>query len=150
MSNSTIHTSELLAEHIMNQPYGTTIRHQTIEEITGERYKTSRFYGVVAKAKKILEEHGKMIAPVGGGDYKIAYPGDYTGAYAREVRLASKRIRHGGEILKGAPVKDMTQDEVQSFNRVSDFHMRLNASLAGSVAEVKKLTERKHPLEVAK
>lgn len=150
MNNNTIRTYEALAEYIMQQPYGATIRYQEIEEITGERYKTSRFYGTVAKAKKILEEHGKMIAPIGGGDYKIAYPGDYAGAYSREVRLANKRIKHGGKILKGAPVKDMTQDEVQTYNRVSDFHARMIASISGSVVEVKKLASRPHPLEATK
>lgn len=148
MESNTIRKHELLAEYIEKKNYGDTIHYQDVEEVTGEKYKTQRFYGTIAKAKKLLEERGKLIVSIGGGDYRIAYPGDYTGAYSREVRLANRRIKHGGDILKGAPIKDMTQDEVQSFNRVSDFHARLSASLSGNVVEVKRLSERSHPLSV--
>lgn len=141
-----VNKGEILADSICNRPYGETIRYQHIEEVTGERRGTSRYYGTISKAKKILEERGKMIAPIGGGDYQILYPGDYVSSYAREVRLANRRIKHGGKILRSAPVNDMTQDELQAYNRVSDFHSRLNASISGNVVEVKKLASHDHPL----
>ena len=148
MGTNSIRKHELLADYIERKNYGDTVHYQEIEEVTGEKYKTQRFYGAIAKAKNLLEERGKLIVSIGSGDYRIAYPGDYASAYSREVRLANKRIKHGGKILNGAPVADMTQDEVQTFNRVSDFHARLSASLSGNVVEVKRLTSR-HPLEQA-
>lgn len=143
----TIHKYEVLARYIEDKNYGETVSRQEIEEITGQTYKSQRFYAVVAKTKKLLEAEGKMIVPAGGGDYKVAYPGDYAIAYCREVRLAGKRISRGGKILDCAPTKDMTQSELQTHNRLRDFHVGLYAHLRGAVVEVRKLSDRKHPLE---
>ena len=142
----TINYGEALADYVSDQDYGTIIHYQDIERITKERYGTQRYYRYIAKAKKLLEDRGKMIQCIGGKDYRILYPGDYSGAYAREVKLAKKRIRHGGKIIKGAPVNDMTVEERQTFNAVSDFHTRLEAQAVGSYVEVKRLTGKKHPL----
>lgn len=149
MSKSrTIAKGEALAEHIMPMKYGDIVRHQDIEEIVEERRGDQRYYAAISKAKRILEENGKMIVRFGGGDYQVAYPGDYSKQYAREIRLANQRVKHGAEILRGAPIKDMTLEEVTTFNNVSDFHQRISASLSGSTVEVRKLV-RKNPLRDA-
>lgn len=144
----TINYGEALADYISKYEYGTIIHYQEIERVTKERRRTPRYYNIIAKAKKILEARGKMIKSIEGGDYQVLYPGDYSNAYAREVRLAKGRIKHGGKIVKGAPVGDMTAEERQTFNHVSDFHTRLEAQLCGNYVEVKKLVGKKHPLEV--
>ena len=141
-----VNKGEILADYVSAKPYGATIRHQDIEEVIEERRGTSRYYSSIYKARKLLEERGKMIVRIGGGDYQIIFPGDYTGAYAREVRLAGKRIQHGARILENAPLKDMTTEELQQYNRVNDFHKRLSASISGNVVEVKKLASHDHPL----
>lgn len=141
-----VNIGEVLADYITDMPYGETIRYQDIEKVIGERYGTHKYYRAISKAKSILVERGKMIVLSGRGEYRTAYPGDYVKSYCREVRLAGKRIKNGGKILNGAPTGDMTNEEVQTFNRVSDFHQRLNASIGGSVVEVKKLTGKDHPL----
>ena len=135
-----------LADYISDKDYGTVIHYQEIERITHENYGCKRYYNHIAKAKKLLEQRGKMIKSIGKGDYQVLYPGDYSGAYAREVRLARKRIKHGGEIIKGAPVNDMTLEERQMMNNVADFHTRLNAQIAGNFVEIKRLTGKTHPL----
>lgn len=147
--NKTINRGEALADFVSVRDYGTVIRYQDIEAVTHERRGTARYYQAIAKAKKLLEDRGKMIKLIGGGDYQILYPGDYSGAYSREVRLANKRIKHGDKILKNAPTKDMTQEELQIYNRVSDFHASLQARMSGNVVEVKKLASRNHPLAQA-
>lgn len=147
-TQKTINRGGILADLIEPKKYGELIHYQEIEQAIGESRGTQRYYSAIAKAKKLLEERGKMIVRIGGGDYQVAYPGDYTEQYAREVRLAGKRIKHGGKILKAAPVKDMTQDEMQTYINVSDFHQRMSASISGANVEIKKLT-RNNPLAEA-
>lgn len=142
----TINIGEALADYITDLPYGTFIYYQDIERITKTRYGEQKYYNAIDKAKKILIQRGKAIRNTGKGQYQVLYPGDYTSAYSREVRLANKRIKHGGKILKHAPKQDMTESELQSFNHVSDFHMRLEARMKGDYVEVKQLTGKKHPL----
>ena len=145
--DKTIRKYEALADYIEPRSYGSIIHYQEIETVTGERRRTQKYYNTIAKAKKLLEERGKMIVSIEGGDYRIIYPGDYTKEYAGEVRKAGRRLKHGGRILRYAPTKDMTKDEQQTYNRVYDFNARLSASFAGSTTEVKRLTGKKHPLE---
>ena len=147
--NRTVNRGKALAEYISSFDYGTIIHYQDIEMIVKEKRGVARYYNAIAKAKSVLENSGKAIKSIGGGDYQIIYPGDYSTAYARQVRLAKTRIKHGGKILKGAPVNDMSTEERQSFNHVSDFHAQLDARLVGSYVEVKQLTAKKpHPLAV--
>ena len=146
----TINIGEALADYITDLPYGTFVYYQDIERITKTRWGEQKYYAAIVKAKKILETRGKAIRNTGKGEYQVLYPGDYTGAYSREVRLANKRIRHGGKILKGAPKKDMSAEEIKSFNNVADFHTRLEARLRGEYIEVKALVGKKHPYQIAK
>lgn len=141
----TVNIGEKLADYIEGLDYGTVIHYQDVENVTGERRKTQRYYAAIAKAKKLLVERGKVIKLIGGGDYQVLYPGDYSSAYSREIRLARKRVKRGGKILDNAPVKDMTMEELRTFNNISDFHKRLDASISGSFVEVKRLQSR-HPL----
>lgn len=148
MERKTVNIGAALADYITNLPYGSFVYYQDIERVTGTKYGEQKYYNTIDKAKKILEQRGKAIKNVAKGQYQVLYPGDYTNAYSREVRLANKRIKHGGKILKGAPKKDMNTEELQSFNHVSDFHMRLEARMKGDYVEVKQLTGKKHPLKV--
>lgn len=147
--DKTIRAFERLADYIIPRAYGDIIHRQEIETVTGERWKTQRYYTTIDKAKRLLERQGKMIVSIGKGDYRIIYPGDYAKEYAREVRRAGKRLKHGNKILVHAPVKDMTEDEHQTYNRVYDFNVRLSASFAGTITEVKRLTGKQHPLEAS-
>lgn len=145
-----VNIGESLADYISSQEYGTIIRFQDIEIITKEKRKTPRYYNAISKAKKILEERGKVIQHIGGGDYQVIFPGDYTNAYIREIRLANGKIKHGGKILQNAPVNDMNSVERQEYRNVSDFNTKLSASLQGSFVEVKRLADhKKHPYEEA-
>ena len=145
--NETISKGKALANYISQLDYGSIIHYQEIESVISEGYGTSRYYRAITNAKKILEAQGKAIKWIGNKDYQVLYPGDYSDAYTREVRIAKGHIKRGGKILKGAPKNDMTVDELIAFNNVSDFHARLQASISGSYVEVKRLAERKHPLE---
>lgn len=146
MESKTINYGQALADYIAGFDYGTVIHYQDIERIVKEKYRTQRYYNFIQKAKKILEKQGKMIKSLGSGDYQILYPGDYSKAYSREVRCAKNRIKHGGRILNGAPVNDMSTDELQTHNRVRDFHAALEARMYGEFVTVKRLTDKSnHP-----
>ena len=143
-SIKTVNLSELLADYICEKDYGTIIHYQEIEEVIGIKYKAKRYYQQITKAQKILRSRGKVMKSIGkNGDYQILYPGDYTTAYARELKLAKNRVSRGGEILNGAPVNDMTVEERQTFNAISDFHTRLEAQTISSYVEVKRLRDRR-------
>ena len=147
MEEKTINFGEKLADYISEMEYGTVIQYQEIESILHERRGSQRYYRFISKAKGILEERGKMIKPIGKGSYQILYPGDYSTAYAREVRIAKNHVKHGGKIIKSAPVNDMSIDERKQLNDVSDFHARLEAQVYGNYVEVRRLVrKRKNPL----
>jgi len=142
-AGKTINSGQALADYIAPLEYGTVIHYQEIEQITKRKWGTGLYYRDIAKAKYLLEAKGKAIAPIGGKDYQVLYPGDYAAAYANQVKLARKRIKRGGHILEGAPVKDMSPGDRSAFNAVYDFHKRMEASIAGSYVEVVTLTEKK-------
>ena len=145
----TISAGKALAERLKEKDFGEIVQRQEIEEVTGTRWKTSRYYGAISKANDILTEEGKRIAPTGkGGDYQILYPGDYSDAYVQEIKRAKKCVTRGDKIIRGAPVNQMTADERQRYNNVADFHNRMQAQISGSYVEVKRLAGKKmHPLE---
>lgn len=142
-----VNKGTILAESILDRNYGEIVRFQEIERIINERRGTQKYYQAIQKAKKILEENGKIIQHISGGDYQVIYPGDYATAYTREIRLANKRVKHGGSILAHAPVNDMTVGEKQIYDRVSDFHATMQARMSGSTVEVKKLAN-PHPFSL--
>lgn len=147
MGEKTINFGEKLADFISEMEYGSVIQYQDIERVINERRGSQKYYRYISKAKDILEDRGKAIKPVGKGSYQVLYPGDYTTAYAREVRIAKNHVRHGGKIIKGAPVNDMSIDERQQLNNVTDFHARLEAQTYGNYVEIRKLiNKRQHPL----
>ena len=148
MERKTINIGSALADFVKEKPYGSFIYYQDIERVTETKYGEQKYYNAIDKAKKILVNCGKAIKNVGKGQYQVLYPGDYTGAYTREVRLARQRINQGGKILKHAPKQDMNAEELQSFNHVSDFHQRLEAKMKGDYVEVKMLSGKRHPLEI--
>jgi len=146
MEEKTIAVWNKLADFVSKMEYGDIIHYQDIQSITGLKRGETRYYQAISKAKKILESRGRAIQHVGGGDYQLLYPGDYSGAYVREIKIAKNHVKRGNKILKGAPVNDMSTEERRVFNDVSDFNERMQAQLMGNYVEVKRLTGKSHPL----
>jgi hypothetical protein len=146
MEEKTIAVWNKLADFISKMAYGDIIHYQDIQSITGLKRGETRYYQAISKAKKILESRGRAIQHIGGGDYQLLYPGDYSGAYVREIKIAKNHVKRGNKILKGAPVNDMSTEERRVFNDVSDFNERMQAQLMGNYVEVKRLTGKPHPL----
>ena len=146
MEEKTIAVWNKLADFISKMKYGDIIHYQDIQSITGLKRGETRYYQAISKAKKILESRCRAIQHIGGGDYQLLYPGDYSGAYVREIKIAKNHVKRGNKILKGAPVNDMSTEERRVFNDVSDFNERMQAQLMGNYVEVKRLTGKSHPL----
>lgn len=146
MEEKTIAVWNKLADFISEKAYGDIIHYQDIQSITGLKRGETRYYQAISKAKKILESRGRAIQHIGGGDYQLLYPGDYSGAYVREIKIAKNHVKRGNKILKGAPVNDMSTEERRVFNDVSDFNERMQAQIMGNYVEVKRLTRKSHPL----
>lgn len=146
MEQKTIAVWNKLADLVSQSEYGDIIHYQDIQNITGLKRGETRYYQAISKAKKILVSRGKAIQHIGGGDYQVLYPGDYSGAYVREIKIARNHVKRGDKIIKGAPVNDMSIDERRTFNNVSDFNARMQAQIMGNFVEVKRLAGKSHPL----
>lgn len=149
MEEKTIAVWNKLADFISGKEYGEIIHYQDIQDVTKLKRGEQRYYNAIARAKKILVSRGRAIQHIGGGDYQILYPGDYSGAYVREIKIAKNHVKRGNKILKGAPVNDMSIEERRVFNDVSDFNERMQAQLMGNYVEVKRLVGKSHPLAAA-
>lgn len=141
--------AKALVEAFANEPYGTTFEHFKIAGIIGERYGSQQYSEIIQKAKKELEDCGKMIVNVFGVGYRIAYPDEYVDQSAKKVTDGARRIDMGVHILDNAPVKDMTQMGAQRYNVVSDRMRIMQATIHGAKVEIKMLSKRTNPLEAA-
>lgn len=139
-----------LSEYIMAKNYGDIIYHQEIAEQIGERMNTPRYFSTVTAAKKALLEAGRMIKSVRKSGYQVVEPDDYTTHSVQQVVSGAKKIASGVNIMGHAPVRDMTPEGVETYNRVNDRLQILNASITGAKVELKLLgTRRPHPLRQA-
>lgn len=139
-----------LAEYIMTKGYGDIIYHQEIAEQIGEQMKSTRYFSVVMGAKKVLLESGRMIKSVRKSGYQVVEPDDYTTHSVQQVVAGAKKIDDGVNIMRHAPVGDMTPEGVSSYNRVNDQLQSLQAFMTGKKVEIKMLSaNRPHPLRQA-
>lgn len=140
-------TVQKLAEYIMAKNYGDIIYHQEIAEQIGEKANTSRYFSTVTKTKKVLLDSGRMIKSVRKSGYQVVDPDDYTTHSVRQVVAGAKKIDNGVRIMRHAPVRDMTPEGLESYNRVNDRLQILQASMTGAKVELKMLgARRQHPL----
>lgn len=142
--------AKALVEAFVNESYGTTIEHFKIAAIIGEPYGSKRYGEIVTRAKKELEDSGKMIVSVFSVGYRLAYPDEYVDQSVKRVKRGANQIDHGVRILDNAPVKDMTQDGAQRYNIVTDRMRITQAALHGAKVEIKMLAKkRQNPLLAA-
>ena len=142
---------KILVEEFVNKGYGGAMTHYEISRLVGVKEGTRRYQSIIDSAKKKLLEHGKMIDNVRGVGYRVIDPDEYTGQSARCVISGARRIDKGTKILQNAPVKDMSQEGVQTYNRVVDRMKILQAAICGAKVEINMLSsKREHPLLYAR
>lgn len=138
--------SEILAEMISKLNYGDVILHKDISSIIQEKYPSCKYNTTVQKCKKILlEKYDKAIECVRGDGYRVVKPDDFVFHSLNHYKRGFNEIKKGHNILTHAPVKDMSNDGRDSFRRVYDRSVILQASLKGVSVELKSLAEKNHP-----
>ena len=136
-----------IVDTFINERYGVTIEHFKLADIMGEKVGSPQYRQIIDRAKRELLDSGKMIASVHGVGYRVVDPDEYTDQSARCVVSGARRIDKGTRILENAPVKDMTQDGVQRYNKVTDRIHILQAAMCGAKVEIKMLnSKRENPL----
>lgn len=138
--------SEILVEIIMNLNYGDAISHSEIAKAIEESYGTAKYRSTIQKARKILlKDYGRILETVRGNGYRVVKPDDYVDHSLRQYKSGFNRIKKGTSILSHAPTKDMSFEGRETYRRVNDRAMILNASMKGAAVELKTLGEKKHP-----
>lgn len=135
---------------ICNTAYGETISHSDISRAIEEAVNSQKYRGIVSAAKKRCVELGRATESIRGVGYRLILPDEYTNQSVKQIVSGAKRIDAGVKILTGAPVREMSQTGLESYNQVSDRVRILQASVAGAKVEISMLsTRRQNPLLTA-
>lgn len=138
--------SEILAEKFATLGYGEVILHTEISKIIQEPYPSPKYSDTVGKARKILQrETGKVVECIRGDGYRMVEPGGYVDQSLKHYKKGFNEIQKGTDTLSKAPTKDMTPEELNTYRKVNDRAVILQASMKGAVVELKTLGEKKHP-----
>lgn len=136
-----------VVEEFLGKNYGETVEHFMLAALIEEKAGTHEYWSIINRASKKLLDCGKMIENIKGVGYRIVAPDDYTKQTARCLKQASNRVNKGNDILKNAPVRDMSMDGVQTYNQVADRMKILQAAVAGAKVEINMLSsKRQNPL----
>ena len=137
---------EILAEKISKMNYGDVILHTEISSVINEPYPSSRYTSFIHKTKSILlNKYGRVIESVHGDGYRVLEPDNYTDNSLCHVKRGFRELQKGSAVLKHAPINDMSDEARNVYRRVNDRMILLNASMKGSVAELRELGKKDHP-----
>lgn len=140
--------SEILAEKISELSYGDFISHEQIASVIEEAYKTNKYTSVIAKTKKILlKKYNKAIENIPGDGYRVVAPDDFVQQSLKHYKRGFNEMQKGYDHLENAPVQDMTPEGLNTYRRVHDRAVILQASMRGTRVELKSLAKRDHPLD---
>lgn len=138
--------SEILAEKIASLNYGDSISHIDISDTIHEDHRSCKYAAVIQQARKVLLKHyGKILESIRGYGYRVICPDDYVTQYMRHVKRGVEEFKKGDETLRKAPVAAMSEEGRDVYKRINDRNMILNASLRGTIVELKTLEEKRHP-----
>ena len=140
--------SEVLAEMIATLNYGDVIFHKDISCLIEEKYPSPKYNTTVQKCKKILlEKYSRTIECVRGDGYRVVNPDDFVENSLQHYKRGFNEVKKGHDILSHAPVKDMTKEGRESFRKVYDRSVILQAHLKGVSVELKTLATKQHPFD---
>lgn len=139
--------SEILAEKLNELSYGDFISHGQIAAIIEEPYGSNKYSTTIAKTRKILlKKYSKAIQNIVGDGYRITNPDDFVQQSLKHYKRGFAEMQKGYDTLTYAPVQDMTQDGLDTYRRVHDRAVILNAAMQGVKVELKTLArKRPHP-----
>lgn len=139
--------AEELAEYITKLEYGLVVIHSTIADIIGEPYGSSKYRSIVNQTKKILQEkYSRHIESVHKLGYRIIEPDNTVNLSLRHYNRGAREMQRGQNVLVNAPVNDMSQEGRETYRRVYDRAMLLNATVQKASVELKTVSKNKvHP-----
>lgn len=139
--------SEVLAEKINELNYGDVITHQQISDLIEEDYPSNKYTSTIAKAKKILlKKYSKTIENIVGDGYRVVSPGDFVQQSLKHYRRGFTEMQKGYDTLEYAPIKDMSKEDLNTYRRVHDRAITLQAAIKGVSVELRTLGQKKHPM----
>lgn len=138
--------SEILAEKINELNYGDFISHQQIASVIEEPYGSNKYTSTISKAKKILlKKYNKVIQNIVGDGYRITSPDDFVQQSLKHYKRGFNEMQKGYDTLEYAPTKDMTPEGRDTYRRVYDRAITLQAAMKGASVELKTLSKKNHP-----
>lgn len=142
---------EILAERINSLSYEDIISHKQIATLIKEEYPSARYFSTIQKTKKILlKKFNKIIENISGDGYRVVEPDDFVEKSLKCYKRGFNSMKKGSDILVNSPTKDMTQEGREAHRRVTDRVIVLNASIMGARVELKELSKKSHPMDVAR
>lgn len=142
--------SEILAEKINELSYGDFISHEQMASVIEESYGSNKYSSTIAKARKILlKKYNKAIENIPGDGYRVVAPDDFVHQSLKHYKRGFNEMQKGYDHLEYAPVENMTIEGRDTYRRVHDRAIILQASMQGVKAELKTLSgKRKRPLAI--
>lgn len=141
--------SEILADELNELDYGSFISHMQIASIIEEDYPSNKYSSTISKAKKILlKKYNKAIENISGDGYRITDPDDFVQQSLKHYKRGFNEMKKGYDTLTYAPVKDMTVEGRDTYMRVHDRAITLQAAMKGASVELKTLGQKKHPFAI--
>lgn len=142
--------SEILAEKIADCKYGDILYHQEISDIIGESYGTAKYHSIITQTKKILQEkYSRYIESMHKTGYRVVNPDDTVNISMHHYARGAREMQKGQNVLTHAPVNEMSVEGRDTYRRVYDRAVLLNASVQGASVELKTLNKaKKHPLNI--
>ena len=137
--------AEVLVNEIKKMKYGDVILHSEIANIIDAEYRSNNYTTTIAKARKLLIKQGICLENIPKNGYRIVEPDDFVDHSLRHYKRGFNEMQKGYDILDHAPTKDMTPEGLDTYRRINDRAISLRASLVGVRAELKTLSEKKHP-----
>lgn len=136
-----------VVDYIANRPYGETITHDEIAEISETKKDTRDYWYLMSKVQKKLVDHGHIVTNVRGIGYRVVDPDDYSAVSVNHAVKGAKLIDKGVKVLRNAPLSDMSDIGRQRYNTVNDRMVILQAAVTGAKVEITMLeSKRPHPL----
>lgn len=142
--------SEILTEKLDEMNYGDVITHKQIASVIEEEYGSNKYSSTIAKARKILlKKYNKAIENIPGDGYRVVDPDDFVQQSLKHYKRGFSQMQKGYDHLEYAPVENMSVEGRDTYMRVHDRAIILQASMQGVRAELKTLSgKRKRPLAI--
>ena len=141
--------SEILAEELSKMSYGDFIPHGQIASIIEELYGSNKYSTTIAKARKILlKKYNKAIQNIVGDGYRVVNPDDFVQQSLKHYKRGFNEMGKAHDTLTYAPVQDMTPEGRDTYRRVYDRAVKLQAAMKGASVELKTLSKKKHPYAI--